>query len=28
VGTAVAIGIRNDRVAAEVIALPFYRRGT
>lgn len=28
VGTAVAVGIRNDRVAAEVIALPFYRRGT
>lgn len=25
-GTAVEVGIRNDRVAAQVIALPFYRR--
>ncbi len=27
-GTAVEVGIRNDRVAAQVIALPFYRRAT
>ncbi len=26
VGTAVEVGIRNQRVAAEVVALPFYRR--
>lgn len=28
VGTAVEVGIRNDRVAGEVIPLPFYRRAT
>lgn len=26
VGTAVEVGIRNQRVAAEVVAMPFYRR--
>jgi aminomethyltransferase len=26
VGTVVEIGVRNQRVAAEVVALPFYRR--
>ena len=27
-GTKVEVGIRNDRAAAEVVALPFYRRAT
>lgn len=27
-GTGYEVGIRNDRAAAEVIALPFYRRAT
>jgi len=26
IGTAVEVGIRNQRVAAEVVAMPFYRR--
>lgn len=28
VGTAVEVGVRNQRVAAEVVALPFYRRSS
>lgn len=28
IGTAVEVGIRTQRVAAEVIAMPFYRRST
>ncbi len=28
IGSAVEVGIRNDRVPAEVIALPFYKRST
>lgn len=28
IGTAVEVGIRNDRVPAEVVALPFYKRST
>ncbi len=28
IGTAVEVGVRSQRVAAEVIALPFYRRPT
>ena len=27
-GTMVEVGIRNDRAAAEVVPLPFYRRAT
>lgn len=27
-GTTLEVGIRNDRAAAEVVALPFYRRAT
>jgi aminomethyltransferase len=28
VGTALEVGVRNQRVAAEVVALPFYKRAT